>query len=162
LMAGLLRSYVHHAHRRHGFVGHLFQGRFKSPAIEAESYLLSCGRYIERNPMKAGLVALPWDYGWSSAAAYALGNEDTLLSESPWYEGLAGSASWRQELWRSVLLGEDAKEEAVRRGDWVLGSKTFCQRMGEQRGRPVRRRGRPRAAQSHRSTSQVAGGANPA
>jgi putative transposase len=155
LMAGLLRSYVHHVHRRHGFVGHLFQGRFKSPAIEAETYLLSCGRYIERNPVEAGLVALPWEHRWSSAAAYALGQEDTLLSESPWYEGLAASASRCQELWRSFLLGEDAKEEAIRRGDWVLGSEAFCQQMGEQRGRPARRRGRPRKLQSRRITSQT-------
>src|SRR5262249_20639725 len=60
-VAGLLRAYVHHAHRRTGFVGHLFQGRFKSPAIEAQRYLLSCGRYVERNPLAARLVAVPWD-----------------------------------------------------------------------------------------------------
>src|SRR5690242_9653075 len=66
LMAGLLRSYTHHFHRRHGFVGRLWQGRFKAPAIEAEGYLLSCGRYVERNPAEARLVALPWEYGWSS------------------------------------------------------------------------------------------------
>jgi YD repeat-containing protein len=68
-MAGLLRSYVHYYHRRHCFVGHLFQGRFKSPAIQMEAYLLSCGRYIERNPLEAGMVALPWEYRWSSARA---------------------------------------------------------------------------------------------
>jgi hypothetical protein len=128
----------------------------KSPAIEAESYVLRCGRYIERNPLAAGMVALPWEYRWSSAAAYALGQEDTLLLESPWYEELGASASRRQELWRSFLLGEDAKEEAIRRGDWVLGSEALCQGMGEQRGRPVRRRGRPRKLQSRRITSQAA------
>jgi putative transposase len=44
MMAGLLRAYVHHCHRRHSFVGHLWQGRFKSPAIQRDNYLLSCGR----------------------------------------------------------------------------------------------------------------------
>jgi putative transposase len=43
LLAGLLRSYVHYYNRRYGFCGHLWQGRFKSPAIEIERYLLSCG-----------------------------------------------------------------------------------------------------------------------
>ncbi len=47
LMAGLLRAYVHHCHRRHGFVGHRWQGRFQSPAVQCRTYLLSCGRYIE-------------------------------------------------------------------------------------------------------------------
>ena len=59
-MAGLRRADIHHVHRRHGFVGHLFRGRFKSPAIEADSYLLTCGRSIERHPREAGMVALPW------------------------------------------------------------------------------------------------------
>jgi putative transposase len=43
-MAGLLRSYVHYYHRRYGFVGHLWQGRFKSPAVAVEEYFLSCAR----------------------------------------------------------------------------------------------------------------------
>jgi putative transposase len=61
MMAGMLRSYTHYCHRRYGFVGRLWQGRFKSPAVETETYLFSCGRSIERNPVEAGLVALPWE-----------------------------------------------------------------------------------------------------
>src|SRR5258708_2433025 len=83
LMAGLLRAYVHHCHRRHGFVGHRWQGRFKSPAVQCSEYLLSCGRYIERNPVEAGLLTEPWQYPWSSAAAYAFGQPDPLLAENP-------------------------------------------------------------------------------
>ena len=49
LMAGLLVAYARSLNRRHGFVGHLFQGRFKSPVVQREGYWLSCGRYIERN-----------------------------------------------------------------------------------------------------------------
>ena len=73
LMAGLLRAYVHHCHRRHGFVGHRWQGRFKSPTIQRRDYLLSCGRYIERNPVEAGLVPLPWEYPWSKSACVIRG-----------------------------------------------------------------------------------------
>jgi putative transposase len=69
LLAGLLRAYVHHFHCRHRFVGHLWQGRFKSPVVQREGYLLTCGRYIERNPLEAGLVAAPWDYRWASCRA---------------------------------------------------------------------------------------------
>ena len=61
-MAGLLRSYVHYYNRRYGFVGHLFQGRFKSPAVGVESYFLSCARNIERNSVRANLAPLPWEY----------------------------------------------------------------------------------------------------
>jgi putative transposase len=73
LMAGLLQAYVHHCHRRHGFVGHRWQGRFKSPAVQCRDYLLSCGRYIECNPLEAGMVTQPWDYDWSSARVHATG-----------------------------------------------------------------------------------------
>jgi len=99
LVAGLLVSYWHHYRRRYRLVGHLFQGRFKSPAVEAEPYLLSCGRYIERNPLEAGLVALPWEYRWSSCRASALGEPDGLLSANPWYEALSPEAGRREQLW---------------------------------------------------------------
>ena len=60
LLAGLLVSHWHHYRRRYQLVGHLFQGRCKTRALEAEEYLLSCGRYIERNPSEAGLVKEAW------------------------------------------------------------------------------------------------------
>lgn len=149
LMAGLLRAYVHHCHRRHGFVGHRWQGRFKSPAVQRRGYLLSCGRYIERNPMEAGLVAEPWAYRWSSSRAYALGEADPLLDGNPEYLALSEDAVCRQQLWREFLLGEDAREEAVRRGDWAIGEEDFRRRVGLAQGRPVpRRRGRPRKMES--------------
>jgi putative transposase len=150
LMAGLLRAYVHHCHRRHGFVGHRFQGRFKSPAIQCEAYLLSCGRYIERNPVEVGLVRTPWEYAWSSARHYALGEPDALLAENPYYQELASAAQRRQQLWQEFVLGEDPREEALRRGDWAVGDDAFRRRVLQEQGRPApRSRGRPRKAQGH-------------
>ena len=95
LMAGLAVAYVHHYHRRYGFVGHLFQGRFKSPAVDRDGYLLSCGRYIERNPLVAGLVQRPWDYPWSSCRAYAVGEGNALLAANPCYTELADRGNQR-------------------------------------------------------------------
>src|SRR5438552_6128278 len=80
----MLRAYVHYFNRRYGFVGHLWQARFKSPAVEVEEYFLSCGRYIERNPLPARMVEQPWDYHWSSCRHYALGEVDPLLAANPW------------------------------------------------------------------------------
>jgi putative transposase len=145
LMAGLLRAYVHYFHRRYGFWGHLFQGRFKSPAIQCETYLLSCGRYIERNPLDAGLVTEPWAYRWSSARAYALGVADDLLAPNPYYERLGSSPNECQEQWRRFLLGTDEREEAIRRGEGILGDEAFRSRVWQVQGRPAPRgRGRPR------------------
>jgi putative transposase len=147
LMAGLLRAYVHHCHRRHGFVGHRFQGRFKSPAVQCAGYLLSCGRYIERNPLAAGLVATPWDFPWSSARWYAMGEPDALVAENPYYLELSPAIERRRQLWREFLLGEDPREEAVRRGDWAVGDDRFRRRALQELGRPAPRgRGRPRKA----------------
>ncbi len=144
LLAGLLRAYVHYFNRRYRFVGHLWQGRFKSPAVQVEEYLLSCGRYIERNPVEAGLVGQPWDYPWSSARAYALGATDVLLAPNPWYEELAATPRQRQELWRQFLLGDDPREATVRQADWAIGDEAFRQRLQQRQGRPARRRrGRP-------------------
>jgi putative transposase len=147
LVAGLLRAYVHYFNRRYAFVGHLWQGRFKSPAIEAEPYLLSCGRYIERNPLEAGLVAAPCDYAWSSCRAYVLGESNELLSANCWYESLGESAALRQRRWLEFLQGDDRAEPAIRGADWVVGEGCFRAESQQVGGRPLPRgRGRPRQA----------------
>jgi putative transposase len=146
-VAGLLVAYWHYYRRRYGLVGHLFQGRFKSPAIEADEYLLSCGRYIERNPVEAEIVAEPWQYEWSSCSAYALGRPNGLLARNPWYEGLAPDPAARARRWREFILGEDAKAGAVRRDDWIIGAAAFRQQMQRTGARPTKRgRGRPIAS----------------
>jgi putative transposase len=141
LMAGLLRSYVHYFNRAYGFVGHLWQGRFKSPAIQAEGYLLSCGRYIERNPLEAGMVTLPWDYPWSSCRTYALGESNDLLTLHPLY--LESGAT--PLLWRAFLLADDPKEHIIRRQDWLVGDPELRQETQDRYSRPCGRgKGRPR------------------
>jgi putative transposase len=144
LMAGLLLAYVRYFHGRHGFVGHLWQGRFKSPAVQREGYWLSCGRYVERNPVEAGMTALPWEYPWSSCRAYALGQVDPLLTEDPCYRELSPDPQRRQALWREFVVGEDVREAAIRSQDWAVGDNDFRLRLAEVMGRPApRRRGRP-------------------
>ncbi len=58
-------------HKRYGTVGHLFQGRFKAIVVDRDSYLLELGRYVVLNPVRAGLVARPEDWPWSSYRAMA-------------------------------------------------------------------------------------------
>jgi putative transposase len=100
-----------------------------------------------RNPLEAGVVALPWEYRWSSCRAYALGELDSPLADNPWYLALAAEPA-RQALWREFLLGDDPKEAEVRRGDWVEGGEAFRRRVWQQAGRPAPRpRGRPRKHQ---------------
>jgi putative transposase len=77
---GLGRRYVSYFNLRHGRVGTLWQGRYRSSIIASERYLYACHRYIEMNPVRAGLVAHPREYRWSSHGFYALGRGDSLVS----------------------------------------------------------------------------------
>jgi hypothetical protein len=74
----------------------------------------------------------------------ALGESDPLLAENSWYQELAADPAARQQRWREFLLGDDAREATVQRGDWVVGDDEFRQATRALRGRPApRRRGRP-------------------
>ena len=64
-------SYAAYYNRRHGYAGHLFQGRYKAIVVEADEYLESLSRYIHLNPVRAEMVASPWEYPWSSCRFYA-------------------------------------------------------------------------------------------
>ena len=66
IMAGLQSSYTQYFNRRHKRVGHLFQGRYKAFLIQRDRYALALLRYIHENPVKAGIVASPQEYRWSS------------------------------------------------------------------------------------------------
>jgi REP element-mobilizing transposase RayT len=63
-------SYVYYFNNKYQRVGHLFQDRFRSEAVEEESYVLAAARYIHNNPVKAGIVAKAEDFKWSSHAEY--------------------------------------------------------------------------------------------
>jgi putative transposase len=106
-------------------------------------YFLSCARYIERNPLVAGLVEEPWQCRWSSCPAYAAGVADPRLCYNVWYRGLADDAALRQQRWREFLLGDDPHERVVRQGGWTIGDDGYRRRMQQAGARPGRRRGRP-------------------
>jgi hypothetical protein len=84
-------SYSIAFNNRHGRVGHVLQGRFKSPLVDKESYLLQLIRYIVLNPVEANIVQRPEDYRWSSyraslalaPAPYWLAVDDVLLPFGP-------------------------------------------------------------------------------
>ena len=103
-------------------------------------------------------MAQPWEYRWSSAAAFALGKPEPLVDENPWYRELSPAEGRRQALWQEFVRGNDPREEEIRRGAWVIGNAAFQQQVELERGRPVRRRrGRPRkpAPNSPRISTQA-------
>jgi len=93
------RRYSRHVNLREGWRGHLFQGRFASFVMD-ERYLLAAARYVELNPVRAGLADKAWGWPWSSAKAHRRGKDDTLATVKPlldlvddWDEFVSTSAS---------------------------------------------------------------------
>jgi putative transposase len=118
--------YVRYFNGRYSRTGTLFEGPFKSMFINSETYWFACMRYVELNPVRAGLVSDPADYRWSSYRANALGLEDDLIVPHPLYMALGKSPASRQYGWRErcreALRSDQLFEirDVVRRGG-VLG-----------------------------------------
>ena len=88
IMQSLLVSHTQRYHRFHQSGGHVWEGRFKSPVVQDDDHLLAVLRYIEANPVRAGLVKRRGQYRWSSFAAHGQGRDDALLDPVVPYEGL--------------------------------------------------------------------------
>ncbi len=112
-MHSIQRSYHHYYRKKRTLFGHLFQGRYRSLPIGTESYLLDCGRYIERNPVRAKLVQDPKEWVYSSYCAYAFGYEDKLISFSPAYEALSDNPTDRRRLYRDLVESTRPYEEII-------------------------------------------------
>jgi putative transposase len=79
------RRYSRHVNFRQGWRGHLWQGRFSSFVLD-QRYLLACVRYVELNPVRAGLVDKPDNWRWSSASNHIRGEDNTLVKTAPMTE----------------------------------------------------------------------------
>jgi putative transposase len=102
MMQALGRRYVLYFNKRHQRTGTLWEGRYRSPLIADERYWLTCLRYIELNPVRAGIVTAPTDYQWSSARAHARGEANRLLTSHVLYDQLAPDASTRAAKWSDI------------------------------------------------------------
>jgi len=103
LMQLLLFEYSRWYRKKTGYVGHLWQGRYKNLWIIKESYFLECGRYIERNPLRAEIVQRAEDYPWSSYRHYALGEKDPLIDDDPYYAQLGPDQTTRQQCYQEFI-----------------------------------------------------------
>lgn len=94
----------------------LWEGRYQATVIDTEQYLLSCSRYIELNPVRAGLVTHPSEYPWSSYHGNARGRLDGLLSEHPLYLALGRSKQERQAAYRGLFRSHISEETVTYSG----------------------------------------------
>ena len=110
-MAGLHRAYSHYYHRQYDEVGFLWQGRFKLQPIQKDLYLKNCGRYVERNPVRARMSKEACEYAYSSARFYCLGQEDGISKVSPDFEEFGKSAVDRKIAYKEFLRVFNSKDE---------------------------------------------------
>lgn len=101
-MQAIGRRYVRYFNDRYTRTGTLFEGRYRSVLVDAETYWITCMRYVELNPVRAGLVDHPAQYRWSSYRAHATGIPDRLLSDHHIYQGLGNSTVERCRSWTAI------------------------------------------------------------
>ena len=140
LMKGLGQRYVQYVNRTYHRTGTLFEGRFRSSVIEADSYLIACQRYIELNPVRARMVPTAEEYPWSSYRCNALGLADPVVTAHPLYLTLGERDAERRSRYRGLFADEIPENEiaALRgatNGGFALGSDRFQRQIAAMVGR---------------------------
>lgn len=130
------RNYTRMINFRYGWKGYLWQGRFVSYLLD-ERHLYAAIRYIERNPVRAGLVEKAEDYPWSSARAHVFNKKDVLLSDNFVISEI--------EDWSSYLTGEDDEQDLTlfrkhSRTGRPLGDEKFYTKLEKIAGRILRKK----------------------
>jgi putative transposase len=126
-------------HKARGRRGHFWERRYRACLIEDELYALAALRYLDRNPVRAGLVDDPTTYPWSSCAVYALGAPNPLITFHPSYLGLSPYPAVRQRHYRTLLAPSPDPLTDARDPRWstqrAVGTAAFVARYTPRRGR---------------------------
>ena len=153
LMKHLGQRYVQYINRTYKRSGTLWEGRFRSCLTQTEAYVLACYRYIELNPVRAGMVNVPQDYRWSSYHANALGETSSLITPQNEYRRLAIDENERLEAYRALFkvhLDEEVVGQirSATNGNYALGGERFQREIETALGRRASRgqAGRPGSA----------------
>lgn len=150
MMQALGRRYVYYINKSYNRTGTLWEGRYKSSLIDADSYFLTCMRYIELNPVRAGIVDLPGEYKWSSYHANTQLDNNDLIKNHPVYSQLGSSRTKRQKKYRELFQNPinnyfvEQIQDALNH-ELVLGTKIFKDKIEKQTNRQTRigKPGRP-------------------
>ena len=150
LLISLGRRYVQYFNRTYKHTGTLWDSRSKSSLVQADAYLLATMRYIELNPVRAGMVGDPAHYRWSSYRANGLGQPEPRLVPHPVYSDIASDIGERQATYRQYFRPE-LDDEAIAdirlalNQSLPLGNSRFHEQIARSVGerREARPRGRP-------------------
>ena len=153
ILQSLLVSHTQRYHKHYHSGGHVWQGRFKSPVIQNDEHLLTVLRYIEANPLRAGIVSQAADYRWSSYQTHGLGREDPLVDRLTTYEELSPYAKIRRRKWAEQVHVPFAEAllSQLRRSNHTglpFGNDAWVKRLAKKLALDltIRPRGRPKKA----------------
>lgn len=141
-LQSLGRRYVRYINGTYGRTGTLWEGRYKSSVVQSEQYLLACYRYIELNPVRAGMVTHPAEYPWSSYAHNGLGERDKYIAEHSEYLRLGDGGGERCDAYRGLFVGrlDDIQLQTIRDStnrNQVMGNERFQEEIAAQLNRRV-------------------------
>jgi putative transposase len=139
MMQHVGRRYVRIVNDAMGRTGTLWEGRYKSCLVDTDDYLLTCYRYIELNPVRAGIVGNPAEYAWSSYRVNALGRRDELITPHEVFLRLSRDEGERRDRYRRLvaegLSGAQLREiRLVTQRQRALGPPPFRQLVEQHTG----------------------------
>jgi len=146
LMKSVAGQHTQHVNRLSGNKGTLWEGRYYSSPIDVDSYLLACSKYIEMNPVRAGIAAKPDGFRWSSYRHKAGFEDMPWLDEDPAYRSLGTSTEERRNRYRkSMQRTLSARQQrfirtAAERGQ-LTGGRVFLEKVFQETGQRIRYRG---------------------
>jgi putative transposase len=154
MMKELGHRYSQYFNRTYGRTGPLWGGRYYSCIAESALYVLACYRYIELNPVRAGLVTHPSEYRWSSHRVNANGQEDSFISPHDEFLALGAQETTRRLSYKTLFVDslDEALLERIREstvGGYPLASEAFGVTFGAKLGpsrRGPQRKSKPRGS----------------
>ena len=162
MMQMLGRYYVQYFNYSYQRTGTLWEGRYKATLIDSTNYLLTCMRYIELNPVRAGMVEHPSEYPWSSYHINALGYTNELVCPHKEYLKLGSSVGERQSAYRQLFRSriQDKTLDDIRSATnkaWALGDDRFKRRIQQQLDRQLtpKARGGDRKSGDYRQGAKI-------
>ena len=156
------RYYVQYFNYTYDRTGTLWEGRYKATLIDSEQYLLTCMRYVELNPVRAGIAEHPKDYPWSSYHCNAVGQTDELITPHELYRHLGATKEERQAAYRALFRHRLAQHTLEELGEatnksWILGNDRFRERIASQLNRRTlpKARGGDRKSEEYRKKQKI-------
>jgi putative transposase len=121
-------AYFHYYRQNYDWIGHFWQDRYKSQPVGKDAYFIQCGKYIELNPMRAGIVDNPENYQYSSYKYYAQGVTNKLVTADFLYNELGKDNRERQKRYRTLVVSS-ILEETYRKNIWGSSQQRYNEKQ---------------------------------